>query len=265
MLVCVLCYGCHLNVIQRCISSIRHYVDCPGVSQLRIGMNAVTQDVREHIVEEVQGLKIPALLFSEATNQNVGKYPLMRQMFRYKTPDTRDVMWFDDDSFIRPVAPLNFWETISTYLNDAEQVGSIYRLQGSWNGNQRSVIVKQPWYTGKPWAEGYRVKFATGGWWAARLTVLLQHDYPFPDMYHNGGDAILGELMYQQNYRIFQHNKFVGINADEQHNESRAPRRGLSTKPLWHDGATNPREAFNFIVETYNHGTVEKVELCKSV
>ena len=264
MLVCVLCYGSHLNVIRRCISSIRRYADYPGVSELRIGMNAVTQDVREFIADEVQGLKIPALLFSEANNENVGKYPLMRQMFRHASPQDKNVMWFDDDSFIKPIAPSNFWEIISTYLNDAEQVGSIYRLQGKWNGNQRTVISKQPWYTAKKWSDSYRVRFVTGGWWAARLAVLLKHDYPFKTMYHNGGDAILGELIYQQDYRIMHHNQFVGINADELQNESKAPRRGLSTKPLWHDGEADPRPSFNFIVETHNNG-ITKVDICESV
>lgn len=265
MIVCVLCYGEHLNIIERCVSSIRRYAEYPGVSQLRIGMNAVTQDVQDFVVSEVQGLKIPALLFSEANNENVGKYPLMRQMFRYELPQDKNVMWFDDDSFIKPIAPSNFWELISTYLNDAEQVGSLYKLQGNWNGNQRTVITKQSWYTGKTWPENYRVKFATGGWWAAQLPVLLKHDYPFRTMHHNGGDAILGELMYQQNYRIFQHNKFVGINADEAQNESRAPRRGLSTKPLWYYGETEPQPVFNLLVETYGKGTAEKVDLCESV
>ena len=265
MLVCVLCYGDHVKMIRRCIASIQHYAVHPRIYELRVGMNAVTQDVREYIVEEVQGLKIPALLFSEADNQNVGKYPMMRQMLRYQEPTVRDVMWFDDDSFIKKEAPLNFFEVISTYLNDAELVGSIYKLRGSWNGNQRTVISQQPWYTGKPWPEGYCVRFATGGWWAARLAMLLKHDYPFPVMHHNGGDAILGELMYQQGYRIFQHNKFVGINADDQQRESQAPRRGLDTRPLWKDGITPARSPFNLLVESYDKGEAQGIKLCESV
>lgn len=266
MLVCVLCYGDHLQMIRRCISSIRHHTDHSGtVSQLRIGMNAVTQDVREYIVGEARGSKTPVLLFSEADNQNVGKYPLMRQMLRHGKPAARDVMWFDDDSFIKVEAPRNFMESISTYANDAELVGSIYSLRSTWNGNQRAVIARQPWYTGKPWPEGYRVRFATGGWWTARLRMLLDHDYPFPDMHHNGGDAILGELIYQQGYRLFQHNSYVGINADEHQRESRAPRRGLDTKPLWHDGTTSPRSLFNLLVESYADGAEQGAVLCESV
>ena len=134
-----------------------------------------------------------------------------------------------------------------------------------WNGNQRAIISKQPWYTGKPWPEGYCVRFATGGWWAARLDMLIKHNYPFPDMYHNGGDAILGELAYLQGYRLFQHNKFVGINADEAQRESQAKRRGLYTKPLWQDGVTAPRSPFNLLVEAYDKGQAQEAVLCESV
>lgn len=265
MLVCVLCYGEHRDLIARCLTSIKRCAQYPGVSELRIGMNAVTQDVQEYLTEEARGFNVPVLLFAADNNENVGKYPLMRQMLRYAEPQQRNVMWFDDDSFIRESAPRTFWQDISTYLIDADLVGSVYRLSSMWNGNQRCVIKNQAWYTNKEWPSGYTIKFATGGWWATRLSLLKKHDYPFPDMHHNGGDAVLGELCYQQSYRLFHYNTHLAINADEHHRESRAPRRGLSTRPLWHDGISSPYKSFVYTVEHYANGEQTEVKICTSV
>jgi hypothetical protein len=265
MLVCALCYGDHYDLISRCIASIRTYAKYPGISQLRIGMNAVSQSVREYLSEEARGFNIPVLLFAESNNENVGKYPLMRQMLRHAEPQQGNVMWFDDDSFIKSSAPSSFWNDISTYLIDAAMVGALYKLNGPWNGNQKVAIKAQPWYTGKDWPDNYRVRFATGGWWATRLNLLRKHDYPFVDMYHNGGDAVLGELMYQQGYKLFHYNKHVAINADEHHQESRAARRGLSTRPLWSHGPTGSFKPFVYSVERYDADKQVEVELCKSM
>jgi hypothetical protein len=54
-------------------------------------MNAVTQDVQEYLTEEARGFNIPVLLFAADNHENVGKYPLMRQMLRYADPQ-RDVV-----------------------------------------------------------------------------------------------------------------------------------------------------------------------------
>jgi hypothetical protein len=74
-----------------------------------------------------------------------------------------------------------------------------------------------------------------GAWWIADPAFLARWDYPFPELRHNGGDVLLGELCRQQGASTFAYRDGVAINACPAGHESRAARRGLRTQPLWHD------------------------------
>ena len=61
-----------------------------------------------------------------------------------------------------------------------------------------------------------------------RREVLEEWNYPFPGLRHRGGDAMLGELMRQQEYRLKSWHEGVRINAlDEKSGDSTSPRRGV--------------------------------------
>jgi len=227
MLVCVLCYGDHFNLIERCVSSIRESTRYPGVSQLRIGMNAVTPDVRNYLIEEAREFNIPVLLFAESNNENVGKYPLMRQMLRYANPQQQHVMWFDDDSFLDQSIGVPWWDTVLVSSLQVTQLGAVHHIRQQ--ALQQTVIHQQPWYTGKLVNAQHWFQFATGGWWVADSAFLQKWDYPFPALYHNGGDSILGELIRQQSGMLVHFTPHIRC-----HCESCAAKPVLEDMPVVH-------------------------------
>ncbi len=89
------------------------------------------------------------------------------------------------------------------------------------------------WYTGRPVDPPYRPSFIQGAWWTADLAALKEWNYPFPELHHNGGDVILGELARQQLWSWKKFNEGVAINANEHGVESAAPRRGITTPVIW--------------------------------
>jgi hypothetical protein len=79
------------------------------------------------------------------------------------------------------------------------------------------------------------MRFATGGFWVIKTELLYRYNYPWPELDHNGGDSLLGELCLQQDLRLQQFKEGVKINASRDGKESAAKRRGTSQKPLGHD------------------------------
>ena len=135
---------------------------------------------------------------------------MMRKMFQdpahpIVTPFT---VWFDDDSCLAPQTTAVWWSNLHKKMQAADMVGKLYRMRVQ--GYQAEGISRQKWFRGKEInPKTHRFVFATGSWWCCRTQILQQWDYPFPDLVHNGGDTVLGELMRQQS--LVYHKDFIFI------------------------------------------------------
>ena len=247
------------------MDSINHF---EYVADIRLGLNAVSKESRDYITSwanTVSAFK-PVYVFEELNNANVGKYPLMRQMFRY-VPLADYVMWFDDDAFFGVDVSTEWWERVATQVQLNSQIGAIHSIQQ--RNRQFEAIPLQPWYNGKVLGSKHRYRFATGGWWAGDSKFIIEHDYPFKALFHNGGDSILGELISQQNAKLDRFELarchcescskkpsklkgVVNINVG-----GRAGRRGLGVtgeKYVWANGVddgSHPHQNFELKVTTY--------------
>jgi hypothetical protein len=265
LLVCALCYGDHPELAERVLGSIVGSLPAGLDAELRVGCNRVSAATAAVIARWLSRAPVPAATFAEPAGRNVGKYPLARRLL-YGPDQTvlppRDVspgalvMWFDDDSFVTGGAA--FWPRALHAIRDADLVGVPYyyvnRGQGLDRG-QRTAIARQPWFAGTALPPKHPVRFPQGGWWLGRLDFLARWNYPFPALFHNGGDVLLGELLRQRG-RFADHHWGVVTNADALGRESKARRRGLDTRPLWSDSApaTDERALHDFRVVVTRYG-----------
>lgn len=220
--VTVLLYGDHFDLAQRCLTPLR-FCQSLGIP-LRIGLNAVCAQTHEWVTSQFPAAK----LF--VSDHNLYKYPAMRAMFHTDPILTPYVMWFDDDSCLAPeishsAASVCEWFIGKvSQISQADFVGQLMRMRPQ--GRQLEWIEQQPWFTGRVFPDEY-MPFLAGGWWVAKLSVLRQFDYPWPALQHNGGDFMLGALIYQQSLSFRNIRTGVWINANKYGKEHRARRRGL--------------------------------------
>ena len=228
--VAVLLYGDFLQLAQRCLSSIAPVLT--DNTSLLIGMNAVSPATRQYVYDTYGDT---AFIFDSVTN--IRKYPMMRHMFydaEWGANRSDYVMWFDDDSFIKPAARTGTF--INDIVNELETAGDIlgreYRIK--LQGQQHTWVTQQEWYTASPAiTEKASVGFLTGGWWVVKTSVIQKLNYPWETLTHNGGDVMLGIACQQAGYKLVQHKaNTVAVNADVNGVESRAKRRGLSEPPV---------------------------------
>jgi len=238
----VLLYGDFTPLAMRCIESIIKYAEevCP--EYIRVGVNegcAETYDYLSLLVRE--GRLLDCNIYW--SKQNAHKYPLMRQMF-YDSDnpiETEYVMWFDDDSFIRENPASGFMRQLEGSFSRCghgierpDMLGGVYTMQIT--KKQIEWIKAQPWRT--PHLEPSNpMRFATGGWWAARMDMLRALDYPWKCLDHRGGDVMLGAAIEQKSYVLRNYRHGVAINADLQGRESKSDRRGFDQPPLGTRGA----------------------------
>lgn len=251
--VCTMIYGDYPLLAKKLLESLKYPVH---VSDFRIGLNEVSDQVRSYVMQWAANTsaQIPVYVFQEKDNKNVGKYPLMRQMFRHTTLDKK-VMWFDDDSYLDETITHQWWDSIRDLSKTAEQIGAIHQIMQ--RNKQFEVIAKQPWYGKKPLNHRTKYRFATGGWWVADSKFLLKYDYPFKALYHNGGDSILGEVIRQQGLRLkdfkngmqchcescMRRGIKTGVPVVHINVGGRQGRRGIGVaneKYVWNDGNPNP-------------------------
>lgn len=220
--VCVLLYGPYPQLAERLLASIEdsnppHKL----LADIRIGVNAVCSDTRK-LVWDFAGnkmLHVPVYVYD--AGYNVGKYPLMRRMFYDPArPVAERIMWFDDDSYLTTAGPA-WWRQVNQLAERHVLVGQTWTIRQ--RGRQYLGIQAQPWYTGKPVSESHKFFFCTGGWWVADSGFLKRWDYPFLELYHNGGDSILGELVRQQGGKIAKFDSGLVINEG-----GRKSRRGIA-------------------------------------
>lgn len=265
--VCTILYGDYFHLAEKLLSSLERNAH---VKDFRIGLNAVC----ERTVDYVHGWAAnnmaaqPIFLFQEEVNSNVGKYPLMRQMFRF--PEIgKQIMWFDDDSYLDAAAGTAWWDGAKNCVKRHTQVGAVHTIMQ--RGKQFEAIAQQPWYNHKPVNSRHRFRFATGGWWTAKSEFLAAWDYPFLDIHHNGGDSILGELIRQRNGSIGSYaggmqchcescsRKGISYGKPVVHINvgGRAGRRGIGVKGekyVWSNGLTSqPATHQNFNLKVYRY------------
>lgn len=213
--VCALFYGDYPAYAERCLGSLVNSSFAGFVTDFRFGLNAVGTKTHDLVQEAARSLAttVPVRIFEPEGGGNIGKYPLMRAMLydKQSAPLAPYVMWFDDDSWLTDGAPA-WWRSARAALSPRRAViaGDVWRLTVGFRPGQAEGIKRQPWYADK----GIPVKpsFVTGGWWLAKTEFLSLWDYPFPELYHNGGDTILGELCRQQGREIVKFKKGVVIN-----------------------------------------------------
>lgn len=242
---CILLYGDHPDLANRCLSSISERLGCGTevINEIKLGLNDIslgTQQVVYGFSESVKNHNIPLTEYRCATNSY--KYPLMRRMFfDVVRPLSNWVMWFDDDSYLDFDSELEccWWEHLCAQAEKAQvdMLGKIYwqaMLPAQWNW-----IKRQKWFNprvGQP--EPFRrfrnkpsYRFATGGWWLARSKIFLDNDWPSKELRLHGGDSMLGEVCRHKGYGLVNFETGVRINADDKGNHSRAPGRGESLHP----------------------------------
>lgn len=227
-------FGDHPDLAVRLLKSLIRVADWSLIDDVRFACNEVSDKTRQYVFAVASSLPVPAHVYAAADGKNVGKYPLMRRMLHDAQVDrvlrSSHIMWFDDDTFLT-AEESGWWQKVWGLAQEHTLLGSTYSIRQ--RGNQHLAIRKQPWFTGKPVGPTHRFWFCTGGWWVAPTAVLKQWNYPWPELHHNGGDSMFGELCRQQGYSIFKFNDGVAINADEHGVESAAKRRGMETKWVW--------------------------------
>lgn len=226
----VLVFGSHTDLAKRCLNSILTQLDTELVQEIRVGMNSASPETRDFVYSTMSKAPCPFYVYEETSGRNVMKYPMMRKML-YDTQypvKTKNVMWFDDDSFIMDQE--RFWTDADAAFSRCRcpVMGSVYLTGFLWTPVEAAAIKKQKWYKGKDMSK--QPQFVTGGWWVANMDFLREIDYPFLELQHNGGDTILGEVLRQRKTRVHHYREHVAINADEDGMESRAKRRGVTTK-----------------------------------
>jgi hypothetical protein len=228
--ICVLLYGGdeHATLHARCLTSLMCGLPREGV-ELRLGLNQVTSQATRMLIDRL------VTHFGEANVRifdggNIGKYRRMREMFCDIARPY--VMWFDDDSYLKPGGGSEAWlADIASRMAaaDAGVLGGVYRQQLS--PIRRSWLERHPGYRGILLGTKYEY-FVTGGWWVAQTALLRELDYPEAALHHNGGDRLLGTLVTQAGRKLIDFRDCVAINANQFGDESTAPRRGLNMKGL---------------------------------
>lgn len=230
----VLTYGDNALLLKRCLSSIAR-THCKHVARVSLGCNAISNEADEIARHWMGNLakRSHALWFAEEHGDNVWKYPLMRRMLHFEddTPTPEYVVWFDDDSYITAVDG-GWWGKLAQICEPHVLVGSIYTIKGFRPG-QVDAMQYQPWFSGREIRPGYKPRFCTGGFWAARLADLKELGYPWLELKHNGGDSMLGEAYRQKGWALRNFREGVAINADREGRESKAKRRGDTTTWPW--------------------------------
>jgi len=233
---CVLLYGDHAELAARSLESILQFQAIAG-GAVRVCVNDIGDATRDYLRRLCADGQLSRRDVYDA-GENVHKYPMLRAMLYGKRAiATPHLLWLDDDSFIRN--PKRFAEVLPELLatldGGAAMVGRLYS-QG-FQGQQREWISQQPWYRGRAWQRVRsedRMFFCTGGGWLARVNVLREVNWPWPELDHAGGDHLLGACLHQRGATIERlAGDLLAVNADGDGNESKAALRGFNgRRPL---------------------------------
>lgn len=245
--VCALFCGDYPELLERCLKPLIG-LD-PAYFRVRLACNALSERSNDKLVELT--CKSPAGLIETVYRSEINrfKYPMMRillnggtEMSSNPTPiRTPWMMWLDDDSGISAPDPTARLRQIIQDANDtgADMMGSIWTM--TLTPEQINWVKKQAWHSGRP--VDPRMSFCTGGSWIIRTDILHKHFWPPADCIHRGGDVMLGQMMYQQKYKIKNYKSKEGllINADMSGKECSSKHRLANFYPVGHKNANQPR------------------------
>lgn len=230
----VLCYGDHLDLAKRCLSSIINNFD-KNQYYLKVGLNKVSNETRDYVLSlnEVDDIYI--------SKTNIHKPAMWRRMS--KDIPTKWCMWFDDDSYVLEKNALeNRLNLINT--QDFDMCGHIFFLNGEYE-HFKKYIRQQNWYNQKPIPCGVtsyenifntdglekRWFFLTGGNWLIKSELLEKFNYPPLNMgkyliennhiVNQGDDILICEILRQNNCKLLNIGE-MGIRIND------SARRGLS-------------------------------------
>lgn len=265
----ILLYGDFEILARRCLDSIRRTLPASpstllseaqiGGNELSVGSQAVARDFLSWL--GAQGVPGRLLL----PERNVGKYPLMRRML-YDNPPAPGtlVMWVDDDTFFTAG---HAWTAVPQLIREGAALVGQYPWYMPLQGQQWEWIRQQPWYNpgvGEPKKMcrkgrcGRWLTFVQGAWWVARRSLLMGYDWPIPELHHNGGDSMLGELCRHIGAKISPYDRGLAINADEHGQHSRSARRGITQNRVGWTGKPMtdfPHQVFSCVEELFGPGS----------
>jgi hypothetical protein len=237
--VCALLYGPHYDLHKRCLKSILDSDPHESVKDFRVALHDVEAGSGTFVYTwaELMGRKWKKPVYVYRPSQNL-KYPTMRWILRHKGEEPGDyIMWFDDDSYL--TGQKDFWPKVSKQMLKHDMIGQHW----FWppQGNQLGWIKDQPWYN--PDAGDlpvFRAKssfeFCQGAWWVARRQMLLDLNWPVPELRHCGGDSMLGEAIRHQGYSMGGSYQYgVRINANDNGAHSKAKRRGYRERAIGYE------------------------------
>ena len=224
-LVLALFYGDHPQLARRCGGTLRALWNT-GKVDLRIGLNEVSATSRAILDEMLPGVP------REEADPQIYKHPMIRRLLAGYDGDATHLMWFDDDSCLRPGLDVKGW--LQAVGERAAQtpgsLGSVYTQE--LTPKQQEWIRAQSWYAGRDVPR--MMAFNTGGWFVVPLELIRRCGWPEPGLRHAGGDISLGAMLHQQGLAPEQFRVGLAINADDQLRESDARRRGVTEAPEAH-------------------------------
>lgn len=236
--ICALFYGDYLPLARRCLDSLDHSLSVESIAgrirDIRIGANAVAPASYSWIRSRLRRWAERFEVWWYEPDRNVGKYPLMRRIFREVDWVGPLVMWFDDDSYLEESSSCETWWQRCESALEPSHVGMIGQIwKRAWVAGQPEWVRTQPWCNPSlPIRVGTYQRFCTGGWWCIRREVLQRLDWPPLELRHCGGDMLLGAALEQSGLSLVSWSDGVRINADEEGRQSRSPRRGIRDDPV---------------------------------
>lgn len=217
---------------RRCLDSLIATMPA-GRMELRVGSN----ELNPKSVAYVEGLKQQGLVHLHYRHVgNDKKYPVMREMFYdpQNPINTKWVLWFDDDT-VCDKNPQWTYILAEAIIKNRPLGCHMYGDRHVWSmlNGQAAAYRSRPWHKGRGYrtrrgqeaANGDKVLFATGGFWALSVEAMRGANIPDETLGHNGGDVCIGEQLWQAGYSMKQWNgnkRYV--------NTSSVPRRGINEK-----------------------------------
>ena len=219
--VCALLFGNHVALARRLLESLFRFTD-PTAFYLRLGLNAVCRET-DRLVRSYESRF--ANVTAVRSPQNIFKCPMMRRLFWDEPIQTKWVIWFDDDSYVRRADWLVGLGLAIESDRSVELWGSRHLVAP---GEETLEFIRRARrYRGLPFlrrSDGRAViMFPVGGFWAIRTDLVRALDWPDPRLTHYQTDFTLAEAVRQAGKRTGHYRGGVVINA--------APRRSPPGTP----------------------------------